>query len=62
MEHHQMSLFELVIFLLVCLGLGFLGHLVSPHYGWLLGAGLAVAVFMLMLITGFRRSWKNRSR
>ena len=25
-------------FLLVCFGLGFLGHLVSPRYGWLLGA------------------------
>jgi hypothetical protein len=55
-----MNLFELVIFLLVCFGLGFLGHLVSPRYGWLLGAVLAVTVFVLMLIGSFRGSVKGR--
>jgi hypothetical protein len=41
-------------FLLVCFGLGFLGHLVSPRYGWLLGVVLAVPVFILMLIGSFK--------
>jgi hypothetical protein len=60
-----MSLFELVIFLLVCFGLGFLGHLVSPRYGWLVGAVLAVPVFVLVLVGSLKRSrqsWKNRPR
>ena len=58
-----MNVIELFIFLLVCFGLGFLGHLVSPRYGWLLGAVLAVSVFILMLIGSFkefRQSLKNR--
>jgi hypothetical protein len=51
--------------LLVCFGLGFLGQLVSPRYGWLLGVVLAVPVFILMLIGSFkefRRGCKKRPR
>ena len=40
--------------LLVCFGLGFLGHLVSQRYDWLLGVVLAVPVFILMLIGRFK--------
>jgi hypothetical protein len=65
MERLQMNLIGLVIFLLICFGLGFLGHLVSPRYGWPLGAGLAVPVFILMLVGSFKEScqnYKNRPR
>jgi hypothetical protein len=53
-----MNVIELIVFSLVCLGLGFLGHLVSPRYGWLLGAVLAVPVFILMLVGSFKNSVK----
>jgi ABC-type transport system involved in cytochrome c biogenesis permease component len=59
-----MNVFELTIFLLVCVGVGLLGHLVSPRYGWLLGV-LAVPVPIWMLIGGarkLRQSWKDRPR
>ena len=62
-----MNAIELLIFLLLCLGLGFLGHLVSPRYGWLAGAILAIVVSILLLVgtyrqlfKDFRRSWKDR--
>jgi len=55
-----MSLFELAIFLLACFGLSFLGHLVSPRYGWLLGALLAVTMFVWMLLGSWKRSRQSR--
>jgi hypothetical protein len=57
-----MNIFELLIFSIVCVGLGVLGHLVSPRYGWLLGAVPAVAVFVMMLIASFRRTGAGLNR
>ena len=51
-----MNLFELIIFLLVCVGLGFLGHLVSPRYGWFAGPILVLPVFVSLLIASFRKA------
>lgn len=56
-----MNLFELIIFVLICAGLGFLGHLASPRYGWFAGAVLAVPVFVLLFIGSFREAL-NESR
>lgn len=56
-----MNLFELIIFLLICAVLGFLGHLVSPRYGWFASAVLAVPVFILLFIGGFKEAL-NESR
>jgi hypothetical protein len=54
-----MNVFELLIFLSLCLGLGFLGHLIWPHYGWLLGA--AAIPVLIWLITGGLRKVLNQS-
>ena len=51
-----MNVFELIVFLLICAGLGFLGYLVSPRYGWWIGALLFVPVFIVMLIGSFREA------
>jgi hypothetical protein len=59
-----MNVFELIIFSLVCLGLGFLGHLISPRYGGLLAIVLFVPVFFLLLrgsFKEFRQRWKGLS-
>ena len=45
-----MNVFELIFFLLICAGFGFLGHLVSPRYGWGVGAALAVLLFLFLLL------------
>ena len=50
-----MSVFELIIALLVCAALGFVGHLVSPRYGWFVGIGLAVLLLILLLGGGFKK-------
>jgi glycerol-3-phosphate acyltransferase PlsY len=50
-----MNLIELFVFLLLCAGLGFLGHLFSPRLGWLAGAIPAVAVLIGLLIGSFRK-------
>ena len=51
-----MNVFELIVFLLICAGLGFLGHLVSPRYGWWVAALLFVPVLIVMLIGSFREA------
>jgi hypothetical protein len=51
-----MNLFDLILFLLICAGLGFLGHLVSPRYGWFAGAVLSVPVFILLFIGSFKEA------
>jgi hypothetical protein len=63
-----MNVFELIIFLFICAAFGFIGHLVSPRYGWLVGIGLAVLLLILLLggsfkkiIEGFCDQPKNRS-
>lgn len=40
----EMNVFELLILVLVCAAFGFIGHLVSPHYGWIVGAVLPVLI------------------
>jgi uncharacterized membrane protein YjjB (DUF3815 family) len=60
-----MNVIELLVFFFACFGLGFLGHLISARYGWLLGAVLAVPVLILMLlgsIKEFRQRGNNRPR
>ena len=54
-----MSIFELLIFLLICLGLGFLGHLVH-QYGSLVG--VAAMPVLIWLMTGGLRKVLNYSR
>ena len=56
-----MNVFELIFFLLICAGFGFLGHLVSPRYGWGVGAALAV-LFLFLLLKGFRQRRNERGR
>jgi len=56
-----MNIFELLIFLLLCAGLGYFGHLFSPHWGWLAGAIPAVAVFGIMFVATIR-AWLRRKR
>ena len=48
-----MNLIELLIFLLVCAALGFLGHFFSARWGWLVGAVPALAVAVIMLVSGW---------
>jgi hypothetical protein len=55
-----MNIFELLIFLLLCPGLGFLGHLVWHHYGWLVG--VAAIPLLIWLMTGGLRKVLNHSR
>ena len=58
-----MNLFELIIFLLICVGLGFLGHLLSPRYGWF--AGGVIPVFILLFIGSFKEAlnaWRKKRR
>jgi hypothetical protein len=52
-----MNVFELLVFVLLCAGLGFLGHLVSPRHGWDFGALPVVAVLILLLIG--TNGWKT---
>jgi len=55
------NLFELLFFLLICLGLGFLMHLSFPALSWLVGA-VATAVVMLLIMTGaFRKLFSGKS-
>jgi hypothetical protein len=50
----RMNVFELIIFLLICAVIGFVGYLVSPRYGWFAGLGPAVLVLILLLIGSFK--------
>jgi len=44
-----MTLIELIIFLFLCLVMGFVGHLVSARWGWLIGVIPALGVMAVML-------------
>ena len=55
-----MNLFELLIFLGICYGVGFLGHLVSHHYGWIAGV-LAAPVLIFLMTKGWGKKPRNRS-
>lgn len=48
-----MSLIELLLFVLLCAGLGLLGHLVSPRWGWLAGTVPFLFVAIMMLVGGY---------
>jgi len=54
-----MNVFELIFFLLICAGFGFLGHLVSPRYGWGVGAALAVLLLLFLLLSSVKKTLKG---
>ena len=54
-----MNIFELLIFLLICVGLALVGHLVSHRYGWLAGVVVAIPVLVLLMVGSFREAFKN---
>jgi hypothetical protein len=54
-----MNIFELIIFLAICAAFGFIGHLVSPRYGWIVGAVPAVPVLILLLRGSFKEMIKE---
>jgi len=59
-----MNLIELLIFLLLCAGLGFLGRVFFPRWGWFVGAIPAGAVLIVMLFATIRqelRKWPVHS-
>ena len=58
----RLNVFELIVFLLLCAGLGFAGHLVWPRYGWGAGAVLAVPALILLFIGSFRQALKARQK
>jgi hypothetical protein len=58
-ERGSVNLLELLVFLLICLGLGFLAHLIFPAWGWYVGAAAALALMLLML---FAMVWDLFSR
>ena len=49
-----MNIFELLFFLLFCVAVGVVGHLVSPRYGWLVGAVVGGTFLALLLVGSFR--------
>jgi hypothetical protein len=62
-----MNLFELLAFLLLCAGLGFLGHFFSERWGWMLGAipgGAGLVVILLGscidMVRETRHSFRSR--
>jgi hypothetical protein len=61
-----MTLIELVIFWFLCFVIGFVGHLISPRWGWLVGVIPAIAVMIVMLFFQIRsifvELWKAVSR
>jgi hypothetical protein len=50
-----MNVFQLLFFVFFCLGLGFLGYLISPRYGWLAVAVVATPVLILQVIGSWRQ-------
>jgi hypothetical protein len=64
-----MNVFGLLLFLLFCAVVGFLGRLISPRYGWFAAAVVAAPFLALLLVGSFRemlreirRGWRRRSR
>ena len=54
-----MSAIELLVFLLLCAGIGFVGHLFSARYGWLAGVVVAAPVFIVALIAQYRQLYRE---
>ena len=50
-----MTLIELIVLLFLCSVIGFLGHLVSARWGWLIGVIPALAAMAVMLFFEVRR-------
>jgi len=50
-----MSVFELIIFLVICAAFGFIGHLISPRYGWIVGSALGALVLILLGTGSFKK-------
>jgi len=61
-----MTLIELIVSLFLCFVIGFVGHLVSARWGWLIGVIPALAVMTVMLFFEVRSMfvalWKALSR
>jgi hypothetical protein len=61
-----MTLIELIIFWALCFVIGFVGHLASPRWGWLIGVIPALGVMIVMLFfqvrSMFVELWKAVSR
>jgi hypothetical protein len=57
-----MNVFELLIFLLVCAAFGFIGHLVSPRYGWIVGSVLPVLVLIWLSFKGKTKEPRARRK
>jgi hypothetical protein len=55
-----MNVLELFTFLLLCVGLGFLGRFFSHHWCWLAGAIPAGVVLVVMLIASIKELVKGR--
>ena len=49
-----MNVFELLLFLLLCAVVGFLGHLILPRYGWFTATAVAAPILALLLVGSFR--------
>ena len=54
-----MTLIELLVFLLLCFGLGFIGHLISPRWGWWASLIVAVPVVFFWLVGLYRQLLKG---
>jgi pilus assembly protein TadC len=50
-----MNLVELLVFMFLSVGLGFIGHLISPRYGVWAGVALWIPVMGLWLVGLYRR-------
>jgi hypothetical protein len=61
-----MTLIEPIVFMLLCFVIGFVGHLVSARWGWLVGIIPALAVVTVMLFfevrSLFLALWKAATR
>jgi hypothetical protein len=57
-----MNIFELLFFLLFCVAVGFVGHLVSLRYGWLVGAVVGGSVVALLLVGSYREMLREVRR
>ena len=57
-----MNVFELLLFLLFCAVVGFLGHLISPRYGLVAAAVVAAPVLALLLVGSFQEMLREIRR
>jgi len=55
-----MTIFELLVFLFLCAGLGVLGRFLLPHWGLLAGAMPAGVVLVVMFIASIKELLKGR--